>query len=150
MQRWVAAAAVPVMLLMACSSTSSSTSSPAASSTTTVTATATASCVDKSDFDSAIQSAKDHVSSAGTSAASLNFGTAKDELTQAGQDLQDAADLVGDASPDIKNQLQAATDKVNQAITDLQDNNATAAASDLGAAGTALTQATASANNIFC
>jgi len=148
MKRWVVAAAVPVMLLVACSSTSSSTSSPAASSTTTP--SATASCVDKSDFDATIQSAKDHVSSAATSASSLNFGTAKDELTQAGQDLQSAADLVGDASPDIKNELQSAGDQVNQAITDLQDNNATAAAGDLQAAGTSLTQATANANGIFC
>jgi hypothetical protein len=148
MRRWVAGAAVPLMLLVGCSSTSSSTSSPAAPPSTS--ASATASCVDKSNFDSAIQSAQDHVSSAVTSAASLNFGTAKDELQQAGQDLQNAADLVGEASPDIKNELQSASDRVNQAITDLQNNNATAAGADLQAAGAALTQATANGKNIFC
>lgn len=147
MQRWLAAAAVPVMLLVACSSTSSTTSSPAAPTTT---ASATASCVDKSTFDSTIQSAKDHVSSAVTAATSLNFGTAKDELQQAGQDLQNATDLVSDASPDIKDKLQSAADSVNQAVTDLQSNNGTAAATDLQAAGAALTHATEGGNDIFC
>src|ERR1041384_2725938 len=100
MQRWVTAAAVPVMLLVGCSTSSSTTSSPAAPPPAS--ASSTASCVDKTDFDAAIQSAKDHAASAATAATSLNFGTAKDELQQAGQDLQHASDLVGDAAPDVK------------------------------------------------
>src|SRR4051794_220266 len=115
MQRWVVAAAVPVMLLVACSSTSSSTSSPAASSTTTP--SATASCVDKSDFDATIQSAKDHVSSAATSASSLNFGTAKDELTQAGRRPQSAGHPAGGPPPHIQDQRQPARDQGDPAPT---------------------------------
>jgi len=65
--------------------------------------------------------------------------------------VQKAADLVGDASPEVKTELQTASDSVNQAITDLQNNNAVAAASELQAAGEALTQATATdANDFFC
>ena len=147
MQRWVAAA-IPFMFLVACSS-SSSTTSPAA--TTAPSASTSASCVNKTDFDAAMQSAKDHVTSATAAATSLNFGTAKDELQSAGADVQKAADLVGDASPEVKTELQTASDSVNQAITDLQNNNAAAAASELQAAGQALTQATATdANDFFC
>ena len=145
MQRWVAAVAIPFMLLVACSSTSSTTSTPPA------TASGSPSCVNKTDFDNAIQSAQDHVSAAVTSAASLNFGTAKDELQQAGQSVQDAANIVGEASPEVKNELQSASASVDQAITDLQNNNGGAAATDLAAAGAALTQATqTNANDFFC
>ena len=72
-------------------------------------------------------------------------------MQQAGQSVQDAANIVGDASPEMKNELQSASDSVNKAITDLQNNNATAAATDLAAAGAALTQATqTNANDFFC
>jgi len=149
MQRWLAAVAVSVMLLVACSSTSSTTSTPPA--TAPPSASGSLSCVNKTDFDNAIQSAQDHVSAAVTSAASLNFGTAKDELQQAGQSVQDAANIVGEASPEVKNELQSASASVNQAITDLQNNNGGAAATDLAAAGAALTQATqTNANDFFC
>jgi len=144
MQRWVAAVAIPFVLLVACSSTSSTTSTPPAS------ASSSASCVNKTNFDNAIQSAQDHVSAAVTAAASLNFGTAQDELQQAGQSVQDAANSVGDASPDVKSELQSASDSVNKGITDLQNNNATAAATDLAAAGASLSQAAQNANNLFC
>lgn len=149
MQRWVAAVAVPFMLLVACASTSSTTSTPPA--TAPPTASGSASCVNKTEFDTAIQAAQDHVTAAVTAAASLNFGTAKDELQQAGQSVQDAANIVGDASPEMKNELQSASDSVNKAIADLQNNNAAAAATDLAAAGAALTQATqTNANDFFC
>jgi hypothetical protein len=149
MQRWVAAVAIPFTLLVACSSTSSTTSTPPA--TLPPTTSASASCVNKTEFDAAIQSAQDHVSAAVTAAASLNFGTAKDELQQAGQSVQNAANIVGDASPDMKNELQSASDSVNKAITDLQNNDGGAAATDLQAAGAALTQATqTNANDFFC
>jgi hypothetical protein len=148
MQRWVATAAIALMLLVGCSSTS--TSSPAATPTSSP-ASASASCVDKTDFDAAIQSAKDHVSSAVTAAAAVNFGTAKDELQQAADDVQNAGNLAGDASPEMKSELQSASDSVNKAITDLQNNDAGAAATDLAAAGQALTQAAATdANDFFC
>jgi hypothetical protein len=149
MQRWLMAVPIAFLLLVACSSTSSTTSTPPA--TAPPTASPSASCVNKTDYDTAIQSAKDHVSAAVTAATSLNFGTAKDELQQAGQSVQDAATIVGDASPDVKNELQSASDNVNKAITDLQNNDAGAAATDLAAAGAALTQATqTSANDFFC
>jgi hypothetical protein len=149
MQRWLAAVAIPFILLVACSSTSSTTSTPPA--TAPPTASGSPSCVNKTDFDNAIQSAQDHVSAAVTSAASLNFGTAKDELQQAGQSVQDAANIVGEASPEVKNELQSAADSVNQAITDLQNNDGGAAATDLAAAGAALTQASqTNANDFFC
>jgi hypothetical protein len=149
MHRWFAVVAIPFTLLVACSSTSSTTSTPPTSAPPT--ASPSASCVNKTDFDTAIQSAKDHVSSAITAAASLNFGTAKDELQQAGQSVQDAANIVGDASPDVKNDLQSASDSVNKAITDLQNNDGGAAATDLAAAGAALAQAAqTNENDFFC
>ena len=148
MQRWVAAVAIPFLLLVACSSSSSTTSTPPATLPPT---SSSPSCVNKTDFDNAIQSAQDHVSAAVTAATSLNFGTARDELQQAGQSVQNAANIVGDASPEIKNDLQSASDSVNQAITDLQNNDGGAAATDLAAAGAALTQATqTNANDFFC
>jgi hypothetical protein len=149
MQRWVAAAAISFVMLVACSSTTSTTSTPPA--TVPPTASASASCVNKTDFDTAIQSAKDHVAAAVTAAASLNFGTAKDELQSAGDSAQSAANIVGDASPDMKSELQSASDSINQAITDLQNNNGGAAATDLQAAGQALGQAAAmNPNDFFC
>jgi hypothetical protein len=153
MQRWVAAVAVSFTLLVACSSASStnSTSPAAVSPTASTSASTSASCVNKTDFDNAIQSAQDHVTAAVTAAAALNFGTAQDELQQAGQSVQDAANIVGDASPEVKNDLQSATDSVNKAITDLQNNDGGTAATDLAAAGAALAQATqTNANDFFC
>jgi hypothetical protein len=149
MQRWMPAVATLFTLLVGCSSTSSTSStSPAAVSPT---ASVSASCVNKTEYDNAIQAAQDHVSAAVTAATSLNFGTAKDELQQAGQSVQDAGNIVGDASPDVKNDLQSAGESVNKAITDLQNNNGGAAATDLAAAGAALTQATQTdANDFFC
>jgi hypothetical protein len=149
MQRWVAAVGISFVFLVACSSTSSTSSTPPG--TLRPTASGSPSCVNKTEFDAAIQSAQDHVSAAVTAAASLNFGTAKDELQQAGQSVQNAADIVGAASPEMKNELQSASDSINQAITDLQNNNGGAAATDLAAAGAALTQATqTNANDFFC
>jgi len=148
MHRWMAAAGISLLMVIACSNTTS-TSSPAGPSTSS--ASAPASCVNKTDFDAAIGSAKDHVSSAVTAAAALNLGTAKDELSKAGQAVQNAANIAGDGSPEMKNELQAAANSVNQAITDLQNNNVTAAATDLQAAGESLTQAASTdANDLFC
>jgi hypothetical protein len=148
MHRWMAAAGISLLMVIACSNTTS-TSSPAGPSTSS--ASASASCVNKTDFDAAVGSAKDHVSSAVTAAAALNLGTAKDELSKAGQAVQNAANIAGDGSPEMKNELQAAANSVNQAITDLQNNNVTAAATDLQAAGESLTQAASTdANDLFC
>src|SRR5262245_21316035 len=122
MQRWVAAAAIPLMILVACSSTST-TSSPGATSPSS--AAPSASCVNKTEFDAAIQSAQGHVASAVSAVGVLNFGTAKEELQKAGEAAQHAGDLAEGASPEIKTELQSAVDSLNQAVTDLQDDNAT-------------------------
>jgi ABC-type amino acid transport substrate-binding protein len=82
---------------------------------------------------------------------SLNIGTAKDELQKAGDSARSAADIAGEASPDMKTELQAAADSIDQAVTDLQNNNAAAAATDLAAAGASLTQAAnTNPNDFFC
>ncbi len=148
MHRWAAAAAVLLMILVACSSTSSSTSTSAPATATS--ASAGPSCVNRTQFDATIQSAQDHITSAVSAATSLNFGTAKDELEKAGAEIQHAADIAGEVSPDLKNELQSASDSVNQAVSDLQNDEGGAAATELGDAGTALTQASADADNFFC
>jgi ABC-type Fe3+-hydroxamate transport system substrate-binding protein len=153
MQRWGLAAALSMMILAACSSTSSSTSTPAATSPPSTSASASASggCVNKTDFEAAVGDAETHVQSAVSAVTSLNFGTATEELQKAGDSVRSAADIAGDASPDVKAELQAAADSVDQAVTDLQNNNAAAAATDLAAAGASLTQAAnTNANDFFC
>jgi hypothetical protein len=90
------------------------------------------------------------VNSAISAATSLNFGTANEELQKAGEAVQHAADLAAAASPEIKNELQSAADSVSKAVSDLQNDNATAAGTDLAAAGASLTQATADANDFYC
>jgi hypothetical protein len=151
MQRWGMAAALSMMILAACSSTSSSTSTPAATSPPSTSASASGGCVNKTDFEAAIGDAESHVQSAVSAVTSLNFGTATDELQKAGDSVRSAADIAGDASPDVKAELQAAADSIDQAVTDLQNNNAPAAATDLAAAGASLTQAAnTNANDFFC
>src|SRR6186997_2497640 len=140
MHRWAAAAAVLLLILVACSSTSSSTST--SSPATATSASAGPSCVNRTQFDATIQSAQDHITSAVSAATSLNFGTAKDELEKAGAEIQHAADIAGEVSPDLKTELQAASY--------LQNDEGGAAATELGDAGTALTQASADADNFFC
>jgi hypothetical protein len=82
---------------------------------------------------------------------SLNFGTAQEELQKAGDSARKAADIVGDASPEMKSELQAAGDSIDQALTDLQNNNAAAAGTDLAAAGASLTQAASTnSDDFFC
>ena len=148
MHRWAAAAAVLLMILVACSSTSSSTST--SSPATATSASAGPSCVNRTEFDADIQSAQDHVTSAVAAATALNFGTAQEELEKAGAAIQHAADIAGEVSPDLKNELQSASDSVNKAVTDVQNRDGGATVTDLGDAGTALTQASADADNFFC
>src|SRR3954453_3355846 len=104
MHRWMAAAGISLLMVIACSNTTS-TSSPAGPSTSS--ASASASCMNKTDFDAAVGSAKDHVSSAVTAAAALNLGTAKDELSKAGQAVQRAANIAWGVSPKPKQERQA-------------------------------------------
>ena len=147
MQRWGMAALVAI--LAACASTSS-TSTPAATPPTT-SASASAGCVNKANFDAAINEAKSHVDSAISAVTSLDFGTAQEELQKAGDSARQAATIVGDASPDMKTELQAAADSIDQALTDLQNNNAVAAGTDLAAAGASLSQAASTnANDFYC
>jgi hypothetical protein len=142
------AAALSMVILAACSSTSSSSSTSVA---TTPPVSASGGCVNKTDFEAAVADAQAHVQSAVSAVTSLNFGTAKDELQQAGDSVQSAANIAGDASPEMKTELQAASDSIDQAVTDLQNNNAAAAATDLAAAGASLTQAASTnANDFFC
>jgi hypothetical protein len=149
MQRWGMAAALSMVILAACSSTSSSSSTPVA--TTPPSVSVSGGCVNKTDFEAAVGDAQAHVQSAVSAVTSLNFGTAKDELQQAGDSAQSAANIAGDASPEMKTELQAASDSIDQAVTDLQNNNAAAAATDLAAAGASLTQAASTnANDFFC
>src|SRR4051812_33493938 len=109
MQRWVAAAAILFLVLVACSS-SSSTTSPAAPPPSSASASAAPSCVNRTEFDADIQSAQDHITSAVAAATALNFGTAQQELEKAGAAVQHAADIAGEVSPDLKNELQSASD----------------------------------------
>jgi hypothetical protein len=107
--------------------------------------------VNKTDFEAAVSDAQTHVQSAVSAVTTLNFGTATDELQKAGDSAHTAADIVGEASPDMKSELQAAGDSIDQAVMDLQNNNAAAAATDLAAAGASLTQAASTnATDFFC